>query len=272
MHPFLLDWVIGGFHLKIPTYGFLLATAFSVGYLMALKRAVKLDISTKHVENFFLITVLGSVFGARLFHVIFEEFSYYWAHPAKILAIWEGGYTFYGAFLSSLFFMYLYTRIKKISFLDMMDICTPGGALGLFIGRMGCFFAGCCWGKASSVPWAVAFNAPETLSPSGHVRVHPTQVYEALVGLVVFFYLQRRFKHRKYSGQIFLEAITFYSLARFGIEFFRGDDYRGYLFGGLLSYSQFISLAILPFTLSAIILFSKKVQRPNKNSSKTRKS
>jgi len=258
MHPFLIDWIIGSFHLRIPTYGFLLASAFSIGYFLALKRAKNLKIPTRHVENFFFIAVLGSIVGARFFHVFFEEFSYYSKHPSKIWAIWEGGYTFYGALLSSLFFMYLYTRIKKISFLEMMDICTPGGALGLFIGRMGCFFAGCCWGRPSSVPWAVAFNAPETLSPSGNVRVHPTQVYEALVGLLVFFYLNYRFKHRRYSGQIFLEAITIYSLARFFIEYFRGDDYRGYLFGGLMSYSQFISLAIIPFTISAMILISKK--------------
>jgi len=258
MHPFLIDCFIFGFHLKIPTYGFLLATSFSIGYALSLKKAVKLNVSPKHVENFFLIAVLGSVFGARLFHVLFEEFPYYSSHPEKILAIWEGGYTFYGALLSSLFFMYAYTRIKKISFLEMMDICSPGGALGLFIGRMGCFFAGCCWGRPSSVPWAVAFNAPETLSPSGNVRVHPTQVNESIVGLLLFFYVQHRFKHRKYTGQIFLEMISIYSIARFGIEFFRGDDYRGYLFGGLISYSQFIALAILPFSVSAMYHFSKE--------------
>lgn len=261
MHPFLLDWVIGGFHLKIPTYGFLLATAFSTGYLLALGRAKKLHIPTRHVENFFFIAVLGSILGARFFHVFFEEFSYYAKNPSKILAIWEGGYTFYGALLSSLFFMFIYTRIKKISFLEMMDICTPGGALGLFIGRMGCFFAGCCWGRPSAVPWAVAFNAPETLSSTGDIKVHPTQVYEALVGLVLFFYLNHRFKNRKYAGQIFLEAITLYSFARFCIEYFRGDDYRGYLFNGLISYSQFISLAIIPLALWTMTLATKKASK-----------
>lgn len=258
MHPFLFDFILFGHHFKIPTYGFLLATAFSTGYVLALKRAFKLNISPQHVENFFLIAVLGSIGGARLFHVFFEERDYYLQHPDKILAIWEGGYTFYGAFLTSLLLMWIYTRLKKISFLEMMDICTPGGALGLFIGRMGCFFAGCCWGRPSSVPWAVAFNAPETLASSGNTRVHPTQVYEALIGLFAFFYLNWRFKKRKYVGQIFLEAITLYSLGRFGVELFRGDDYRGYLFGGVISYSQFISLAILPFTLSGMYYFRKR--------------
>ena len=258
MHPFLIDWIVYGHHFKVPTYGFLLASAFSTAYILAMKKAIKLNINPKHVENFFLISVLGSVFGARLFHVLFEELPYYTEHPEKILAIWEGGYTFYGAFLSCLFFMYSYTKIKKISFLQMMDICTPGGALGLFIGRLGCFFAGCCWGRPSNMPWAVAFNNPESLAASKSVRVHPTQVYESLVGLVLFFYAQNRFRHRKYVGQIFLEIISSYTVARFGIECFRGDDYRGYLFGGLVSYSQFISLMILPFTLSAIFFLSKK--------------
>ncbi|MBM4316823.1 MAG: prolipoprotein diacylglyceryl transferase [Deltaproteobacteria bacterium] len=258
MKPFLFNFYIFGQHIRIPTYGFLLATAFSTGYLLTLKRAIKENISTKHIENFFLIAVLSSIFGARLFHVLFEEFSYYSRHPEKVFALWEGGYTFYGALLSSFFFMWLYTRWQKLSFLEMMDLCCPGGALGLFIGRLGCFFAGCCWGSPSSLPWAVAFNAPESLSSSGNVRVHPTQVYEALIGLVLFFYLTWRFKNRKYVGQIFLQTITFYSLGRFGIEFFRGDEYRGYLFNGLISYSQFVSLAILPFTISGMYRFSKK--------------
>ena len=89
MHPFLFDFLIFGHHLRIPTYGFLLATSFSTGYVFALKRAIKLNISPKHVENFFLIAVLGSILGARLFHVLFEEFDYYSSHPDKILAIWS---------------------------------------------------------------------------------------------------------------------------------------------------------------------------------------
>jgi phosphatidylglycerol:prolipoprotein diacylglycerol transferase len=258
MHPFLIDAVVFGHRFRLPTYGLLLAIAFSTGYVLTLKRAIRNSISPKHIENLFLITILGSIFGARFFHIFFEEFSYYSRHPEKILAIWEGGYTFYGALLTSIFLIWLYLRWKKLSFLQIMDMISPGAALGLFIGRMGCFFAGCCWGRPSSMPWAVAFNAPDTLSSSGNIAVHPTQVYEALSGLLIFIFLNWRFTKKKYEGQIFLEALSLYSVARFAIEFFRGDDYRGYLFGGFISYSQFISLAILPLALSGMYLYSKR--------------
>src|SRR5689334_12499993 len=118
MHPYLFDLVIGGHHFRPPTYGVLLAAAFSAAYFESLRRAIKLGDDPKHIENLFLCIVLSSVLGSRLFHVVFEDLPYYLAHPGKIFAVWEGGYTLYGAILASTLAIFIYTKIKKIDVLE----------------------------------------------------------------------------------------------------------------------------------------------------------
>jgi phosphatidylglycerol---prolipoprotein diacylglyceryl transferase len=249
MHPYLFDWIVAGHHLKPPSYGVMLAIAFTAGYLDSLRRAIKIDSDPKQVENLFLTVVLASVIGARLFHVFFEEWPYYAANPGKIIAIWEGGYTLYGAMLSAILAMFLYVKIKKVDYLEYMDIAAPAAMLGLFFGRIGCFLAGCCWGRETDVPWAVTFTNPEAFTSARNIPLHPSQLYESFAGLLIYLYLNWRFRNRRFEGQIFFHGLLLYSIARFVIEFFRGDDYRGYLFHGALSYSQLVSLGILPFAV-----------------------
>lgn len=258
MYPFLLDFTVLGFHLKLPSYGVFLAMAFSAAYFVSLWRATKLGDDPKHIENLFLLIVLGSVLGSRLFHVVFEEPAYYAANPGKIIAVWEGGYTLYGALLSSILVIFLYTRGKKIDYFNFIDIASPATAIGIFIGRIGCFLAGCCWGKPTQCFLGYKFTHPETFASIKHTPVHPSQLYESFGALLIFLYLHWRFNHRRYKGQIFLHGLSLYAILRFLIEYFRGDEYRGYVFNGLLSYSQLVSLAILPFTLSAIYIYSRK--------------
>jgi phosphatidylglycerol:prolipoprotein diacylglycerol transferase len=258
MRPYLFDLVIAGHHLRPPSYGLMLAISFSFAYFEALRRAAKLKEDPKHIENLFLLVVVGSILGSRLFHVIFEDFAYYAAHPLRIFAVWEGGYTFYGAVLMATLFIFLYCRKQKIDFLQFADISTPAASLGLFFGRIGCFLAGCCWGRPTTMPWGVSFNDPDTFAAVRGVPVHPTQLYESFGALLLYFYLLVRFKSRKYIGQIFFEGLAIYSLLRFGIEYFRGDDYRGYVLGGHISYSQLVSLFILPFAVGGMILYHRK--------------
>jgi phosphatidylglycerol:prolipoprotein diacylglycerol transferase len=261
MRPFLFDLVIAGHHIRPPSYGLFLALGFSAAYLEALRRGKLIKANMNHIENLFLLCVLGSVTGSRLFHVLFEEFDYYLEHPWKVFAVWEGGYTLYGAVLMGLLFIFLYSRGKKINFLDYADIAGPAMMLGLFFGRIGCFLAGCCWGRAASVPWAVRFNDPESFCSLRGIPVHPTQIYEAVGGLVLFFYLNWRWKTRAFVGQIFFETVIGYSVLRFLVELYRGDDYRGYVFGGLFSYSQLISLFFLPFGIAGWVYFSRRTRK-----------
>ncbi len=145
MYPNLFEgWISDG--VLISTYGVLLAAAFTVAYLDAIRRALSVKENPKHIERIFLIIVVASLLGARLFHILFEEFAYYRDHPRQILAIWEGGFVFYGGMLASIACIYAYTRVMKIAFLHTLDLITPAVLLGLAIGRFGCLAAGCCWG------------------------------------------------------------------------------------------------------------------------------
>lgn len=258
MHPFLFDWVVNDYHFRPPSYGVMLALSFSIGYFFALRRAVNLSVDPRHVENLFLIAIAGSIVGGRLFHVAFEEPGYYIQNPMKILAVWEGGYTFYGSLFGAIVGLITYCSLKEISYLTMLEIGSESCAFGLFTGRIGCFLAGCCWGKPTTMPWGVVFSNPESFTAVHNLPLHPSQLYESFGALLMFFYVRWRFNHRTYDGQVFFHTIFFYAVLRFIVEFFRGDEYRGYIFGGLLSYGQFISLVLIPFAVWGMVTYSKK--------------
>lgn len=260
MFPYLFSFPFNGHPVHVPTYGVLLALAFSTGYFLSLRRAKKLGEDPIHVENLFLLVVFGAVVGSRLFHVVFEEPAYYREHPEKIVAIWEGGYTFYGALLTCITAIFLYCRKTKINFLNYADICAPSTALGLAIGRIGCFSAGCCWGKPTDWFLGVTFNHPDSFAGVKGIPVHPTQLYESFAAFCIFLYLRWRFNHRQYIGQLLFEGLMIYSVARPLVEFFRGDDYRGVYMKGWLSTSQIISLGIFVTVLVAMRWYRPRAQ------------
>ena len=265
MFPYLVSFTINGHLFRVPTYGLLLSIAFSSAYFWSLRRALKLNESPKHIENLFLLVILGAILGGRLFHVFFEEFDYYLHHLGKIFAVWEGGYTFYGAVMGAALAMYGYAKWAKLDYLQFVDIATPSVMLGLFIGRWACFFAGCCWGKPCPIPWlGVTFSHKDSFTSAHDIALHPSQLYESFGALFILFYLERVFARRRFPGQVFFTGLIGYALLRFVVEFFRGDEYRGYVFDGLLSYSQLVSLVIIPFALSGMIIYSARSSQSKK--------
>jgi len=257
VRPYLIDWVFHGHHFQPPSYGVLLALAFTVAYIEAIRRTVRLEEDPRHMEWIFLIILVSSIFGSRAFHVAFEDLGYYLIHPDKILAVWEGGYTFYGAMIAAIFALYLYCCARGIDFLHYTDIVAPATMLGLAIGRIGCFLAGCCWGKPTEMPWGVVFTHPHAFSSTKGIPLHPTQLYESAAAFTLYLYLCFRFKNREYPGQIFFHTLLGYAAFRFVIEFFRGDDYRGFVFNGVFSYSQLVSLTLVPFGILGILLYAR---------------
>ena len=168
--------------------------------------------------------------------------------------------------LSCIAAIFCYCRWKQISFLGFIDIASEATALGIGIGRIGCFMAGCCWGNPSDLPWAVTFTHPESFTTMKHIPLHPSQLYEAAGALLIYFYLFKKFRNREYNGQIFFHGLLTYSLLRFLIEFFRGDEYRGYVWGDIISYSQFVSLLLLPLALCGMAYFSRVHKRKHSSS------
>jgi len=151
-----------------------------------------------------------------------------------------------GALIASALFFW---RDARLSFWRTADVCGPAIALGQAIGRVGCFMAGDDYGRPSHVPWAVAFTDPDAARIGGAplgIPLHPVQLYESMVCVVLFVVLLQLRRRRQFDGEMILAYTLLYAIARFVLEFFRGDADRGFVFGGLLSTSQFIAVLLGP--------------------------
>ncbi len=243
--------------LVIHSYGLLLAIAFIVGLYISAKAGQREGINKSEVYDLGLYIALSSLLGAKLLLFV-TEFEYYYKNPAEIfsLATLRSGGVYYGGLILAVIVGIWFARRRHLSHWKMADIFAPGIAIGQSIGRLGCFSAGCCYGKPTSLPLGVTFTDPysqETVGVPLMVRLHPTQLYEAATNAVIFLILWHAVKRKNFDGQVFVLYLVLYSAARFLIEFLRGDADRGFLFDGLLSTSQFISLTLL--MLAAILFF-----------------
>jgi phosphatidylglycerol:prolipoprotein diacylglycerol transferase len=198
------------------------------------------------------LLVAAGLLGARLFYVLLN-LAYFREHPLEIFAFWRGGLVFYGGFLVAAAAGVWFTRRHEYSIATVADCLAPALAVGQAVGRWGCFFAGCCYGKPTSLPWAVKFTDPASLAPLG-IELHPVQLYESigslLIGVMLWLQVTRR---NQEPGQVFWTYVLLYGSLRFALEFVRGDD-RGPALGGLFP-SQLIALGAV--LLSASILLAR---------------
>jgi phosphatidylglycerol:prolipoprotein diacylglycerol transferase len=245
LHPILIS--IGSFHL--PTYGVLLVTAMLGGIYTAVRLGRRVGLDSALILDFCTWAILIALFGAKILMVL-TEWSYYRAHPGEIFSfstLMAGG-VFYGGFLAALFFTIWYVRVQKLAFWKLADVLVPGVVLAQSVGRLGCFSAGCDYGKPTTAPWGVVFTSTFAHEVAGvplGVRLHPAQLYESITTFVIFGVLLWWFPRKKRDGDIFLGYLGLYAVARFFLEFLRGDEDRGFVFNHLLSTSQFIALLAL---------------------------
>jgi len=247
MHPILYDF---GF-LSLKSYGLMLAIAFFVGIYLAKREAIKEGIEGKHIDSLSFGLIISAIVGARLLHVIAEQPAYYLKHPIDIFKVNTGGLAFYGGFILAIAYSVYYCVKHKLGFLKIADIISPSIATGIMFARIGCFLAGCCYGKQCDLPWAVTFTNPLGAGETG-VPLHPTQLYESFLGLAIFIILISIRKFKRFEGELFLILLIIYSVMRSFIEFFRADNRGGF---ASLSTSQLISIPIFIF---AVYLFIKK--------------
>jgi phosphatidylglycerol:prolipoprotein diacylglycerol transferase len=173
-----------------------------------------------------------------------------------MLMIWRGGLVFYGGFLFAFPTCFIYLKKRGLPFLKTCDILAPGLALGETIGRMGCFFAGCCYGTPTDLPWAVTFRHPNSLAKLG-VPLHPTQLYASAQSLLVFIILLSFGRFKRADGQMVWLYILLYALGRLIIENFRGDE-RGLLVGGYLTLTQAIATLCIPLALGMMLYLARR--------------
>ncbi|MEW6410447.1 MAG: prolipoprotein diacylglyceryl transferase [Nitrospirota bacterium] len=252
MHPILFK--IGP--ITIYTYGVLITAGFLLGLALAVRQAKKEGIEQARIVDLGLYIIISAIIGSRLLYII-THYEYYIKKPLQILKVWEGGLVLYGGLFLAIAVGLLYLKKAKLPAWKVADIIAPSIAIGLTIGRWGCFSAGCCYGRETDLPWGVVFTDPYSLARLG-VPLHPTQLYESLGSFLIFLVLVIKRRKKTFEGQLFLLFLLLYSILRFVIEFFRADEARDILYNGI-SIAQGISIIIA--VASMVILINRKKQK-----------
>lgn len=238
---------IGSFNL--PTYGFLVALGVLVGLLISVRNSEKEGINPDIAWNFGVLAVLAGIVGAKILYII-NDWGTYAAHPREIFSIstLQAGGVFSGGLLAAFAAAAWYIRKHRMPALATCDAFAPGLAMGHAIGRIGCFAAGCCYGKPTHHWWGVTFTNPLAASLVGtplNEALEPTQLFESAVELIIFFILMWMFRRKKFDGQVFGAYLFLYGIARYFLEFIRDDPGRGSVFGGIMTGTQLISICLV---------------------------
>jgi phosphatidylglycerol:prolipoprotein diacylglycerol transferase len=230
--------------LTLHTYGVLLAIAFITGLWVASRQAKAAGLDAARVTDMAVYVLIAGLVGAKVLLVV-VEWGYYAHNPRELLSILQSGGVFYGGLIGAFPVAWWYARKHALPPWRTADVLAPAVAIGQAIGRLGCFAAGCCYGRPAEVPWAVTFRdsyASRTVGTPLDTPLHPTEIYEAIACLAIFFLLTRIARRKRFDGQVILAYVLLYAIARFVIEIYRGDAVRGSVLGGWLSTSQFIAI------------------------------
>lgn len=247
MHPVLFR--VG--EISFYSYGLMVGLGFALGVLVASRRAEKKGVDPDSLFWFFMLLLAAGVAGGRLFSIVQDRWFY--SDWKSVLDLREGGLAMHGVLLGGVIGMAAYARTKEIPFGRLSDIVTPSIALGQSLGRIGCFFNGCCYGVETGGSWGFMTRYAPGLR-------HPYQLYESLLDFVLFLVLLKLDTKLKVEGELFLVYLFGYSFLRFFLEFVREND--RYFLG--LSYGQWAS-AGLAFLAAILLLYFGKKNRSNLN-------
>ena len=254
------------------TYGVLLALAFLAALGLASRQSRREGLPGERIADMAVFVIVGGLLGAKLLLVLVEWPNYgaqlkdaLATFPAQgvgaglrrlgqeALGLLQSGGVFYGGLLGALPVAAWFIRRYGLPFWQTGDALAPAVVLGQAIGRLGCFSAGCCYGRETGVPWAVTFRDAYAMRQVGtrvDVPLHPTQIYESLACFLILAVLLWLSGRKRFHGQVLAAYLMLYAVARFTIEIYRGDP-RGSVFEGALSTSQFI--AVLLFLGAALV-------------------
>lgn len=257
MHPYLINTEF----FKLPSYGVAMATAYVLAYLWIMKNFRKEYFDKNFIENSIFYSIVFGIVGAKIFYLATFWSSFGFDFYSRMKGLFsldnlKAGFVFYGGFIGATSFLIYYCRAKKISFFRLADLFAPALALGHSIGRIGCFMAGCCHGGYTHMPWGVVFSSPYCQTDPHYmgVPIHPTQLYESLGNIAIFFILNYLYKKKTLKdGRIFLIYAMLYSFLRFINEFFRADNRGSFLYG--FSQAQIISIVVI---VSSLLFLASK--------------
>ncbi len=250
MYPRLFTTPVFTLH----TFGLLLALAYLAAFWWLMREGQRERMDVDALASLGFWAIAGALIGAKALMIV-RDWSDYAAAPSEIFSrsVLQSAGDFYGGFVGALVASALFFwRHRSMPVWRVADLCGPAIALGQAIGRIGCLMAGDDYGRPTTVPWAVTFTDPDAASIGGaplNVPLHPVQLYESIVCLILFIVLVRLSRRKHFDGAVILAYTALYAAARFVLEFFRGDLDRGFVFGGALSTSQFIAAIFFPLAV-----------------------
>ena len=240
-------------------YGLMIAIGIVAGCLTAEYRARKQGLDSEQIFPMILWCLVGGFLCAKLLFWI-TEWKSIAQDPGFMMETLSSGFVVFGGIIGGILTGFLYCRIKGLIFFKYADVILPSVALAQGFGRIGCFLAGCCYGKETESVFSVIFQNSE-YAPN-HVALIPTQLYSSGLDFLHFLLLLLIARNKKADGQVTACYLIFYSVGRFVIEFFRGDIIRGSV--GILSTSQFIS--IFTGIAGIVLLIRIRKKRDSKSS------
>ncbi len=261
MHPIVFHL---GF-LTIRWYGVMMALAFFAGLWTATRRARLANVSGDTIADVTLWLMAGSIIGARFVYV-----TTYWKQEfadqpfSEVFMIQHGGLVFYGGLIGAAVTSLLYLYWKKLPVWKIADILAPSIALGSVFGRIGCLLNGCCYGRECHLPWAITFPPGHETHPAGlpGTPLHPTEIYDALLNLILYLVLAWLFRRKKFDGQIFALYLIGYAICRSVVEFFRGDYPPDHIHAGMFTSAQLLSVPILAAGIVLAVILSRRASPP----------
>jgi phosphatidylglycerol:prolipoprotein diacylglycerol transferase len=220
VYPEVFHWGI----LHVRSYGLLLAVAFLAGTWLSLREARRLSLDEDRLVTVILVVLVSSVVGARALYVL-EHVQTFRREWGSALAIWQGGLTLYGGVVAGTVAGLVTARQLGMPMWTVADALAPALALGTTLGRVGCYLNGCCYGVPTSLPWGVVFPADSFAGLEfGNAPVHPSQLYFALAGLVLFALVWLLRTRLKVPGSLFWFFLALFALVRIPLDATRAYD------------------------------------------------
>ncbi len=250
-------------YMLVATFGILLMLFFSY------KTAKKQGLDEIHMLYLSLFSLIGVFFGMHLlygivnFKYIIHFFNHFFDNPSfglfiDYIMVTFGGSVFYGGLIGGMLVAYIYIKKNKLDLRSYSDVAVLMVPLFHFFGRIGCFLSGCCYGIECDFGITYHYSAIEA---ANGVSRFPVQLLEALLNAAIFFVLWHLLRIGKAKGKLTLLYLLIYPTCRFILEFLRGDEYRGFVFG-VLSTSQFISVILFILSVTALLVINKKEKQP----------
>ena len=243
----------------IKSYGLMLALSFGLGMWLSVHRGRKYDLSPETILDLVFGVLVSSIVGVRLMFVLTHLGDF---HPwYRVFFIWDGGLTLYGGIALATFTVWFMTRRRRIPFLVIADIFSPGVILGIGITRIGCFLAGCCFGSPTDCSCGVTFPLDSSSSLQfGHVPVLPSQLFGSAGGFIVFGLLLFLERFSNYRGATFGRFLFLYGLSRFVVDFSRYYEPEQIMQFGW-SNNQWISIGMMAAGLTAMVVFYRQARK-----------